>query len=289
MILNENFKNLTKQQIAKIANLIKSRENSQPAIICIGLLNAGKSSLLNALVGDIENATFATSDIRETKKNKILIANGVTYIDTPGLDATTEDTKHVYDVIVKADIILFAHNINSGELDPTEINFLKDITQDWEDAKTFLENTIFVLTRKDELGIEKENIAILEVTNKIKHQVQEIFKSQPVIIALSSETYVAAIKSNETLLMKDSNFTELKRYIEKYIKNNRKLMYKNKGYRIEAGISELTSIVMEHRQGLFEEKIKLINESEQSVFLLKQDLKKFNEILKEKENIYKGL
>lgn len=285
----EYLKNLSETHIQELENLLESLNDTEPTIVCTGLLNAGKSTLLNALIGDIDNKTFSRSDIRETTQNKVFTIDKLTYIDTPGLDANDADTKVVYETIDRADIVLFVHNINTGELDPTEINFLVKLQKNWNVSKESLQNIIFVLSRKDEIDIGKEESIIREVKEKINTQILEIFKEEPIVVSVSSESYQDALRQNELLLLKDSNLSKLKDYIDKHAKERLISIYKNKEYKVEKKFKDIIDILKKERERLFDEKQQIIKGAEEAIKSFKQDIGKLNDVLKQKEKIYKGL
>ena len=59
-----------------------------PCIVCTGIYNAGKSTLLNALTG---TEHFPTGDVPTTKTVAQAELDGAVYIDTPGLNAAEAD------------------------------------------------------------------------------------------------------------------------------------------------------------------------------------------------------
>ena len=120
-------------------------------ITCLGLLNHGKSSLLNALVDDSKNETFKVSDGRETRKNKEVNFSDFSYVDTPGLNADNEDNSMALEAIKVSDINLFCHNPNTGGLNQAEKYFLEYISTNWENPAKFLNSTIFVFTNIDKI------------------------------------------------------------------------------------------------------------------------------------------
>ena len=60
---------------------------NKPLIAVCGLMNTGKSYLLNMLTQHIDQEYFKTADQRETAANKTLETEQYIYLDTPGLDA----------------------------------------------------------------------------------------------------------------------------------------------------------------------------------------------------------
>ena len=98
----------------------------KPVIAVCGLMNAGKSYLLNMLTQHIDQEYFKTADQRETTENNKLETEQYIYLDTPGLDANTQDDAIVQPGIAEADFVLFVHQ-PQGELDPCELAFLRQL------------------------------------------------------------------------------------------------------------------------------------------------------------------
>jgi len=290
---SEKCKTMNQDNIPKkllsLKEMLTSLESFKPKIACTGLLNAGKSTLLNSLIGDMTNTVFATADIRETTDHQSYSINNLTYIDTPGLDANSEDTQKVYDVISSADIVLFVHNIKTGELDPSEVEFLINLQKKFKNSKSFLRTSIFVLTRKDELPEDREDIEIQEVTNKIKKQLSEIFNESANIISVSALVYQEAIKNNENLFLQYSNLSTLKKAIETLMVEYRDTMLEQKQHKFEIMLKDIKKELLNNRKELFSTKQKLLLENENSIENFKSDMRKFNDMLKQKEKNYKGL
>ena len=260
---NNELKNISTQHKKDLKNLIKSLNEIKPNITCIGLLNAGKSTLLNALIGDVDNQTFLTADIRETTDTKDVIHNKLNYIDTPGLDATDQDTQKVIDVLKEADIVLFVHNINTGEFDPTEFDFLKLILQNWNDPSTFISQTIFVLSKIDAIDVKDEKTEIEKTSEKIKSQIYSLFNCEPTVVSVSSESYQDALKLNEPVLLAYSNFSLLREKIEELSNNYESNIYKNKIDRVDTKFKEVKLFLEKERKRLLDEKVALTKQSKE--------------------------
>ena len=109
--------------------------DDKPRVIVCGLLKAGKSSLLNALSGHIEPGHFATKASRATTKVAELTSDGVTYVDTPGLDATVEDDEEAWRGLASADQLVFVHSLRIAALDVKEVEFLQQLLQRRPDCR----------------------------------------------------------------------------------------------------------------------------------------------------------
>ncbi len=208
------------KQFDYISELKSSLNAEKPKIFCIGMQNAGKSSLLNALIDDFENKTFSVSDIRETATTKEVPYKNIIYVDTPGIGHSQKDDNTVYDSIINSDMNLFVHN-TEGELLEEEVSFLKKIQNGWKNSKEFIDKTIFIISRAD--LVEPKEIDRLK--NRVFIQIEEIFGAKPKIISTSSNDYIQGKTEDELELVKISNIVNLKQDIEKKnldFKKNRK-------------------------------------------------------------------
>ena len=101
---------------------------AQPVIAAIGEYNVGKSSLLNALIGE---DIYSVADRRETRQLARHIADGICRLDNSGLDAdmATEDDRRAHRARNQADVLLFLHNVSNGELSPNQLAQLQQRQQ----------------------------------------------------------------------------------------------------------------------------------------------------------------
>ncbi len=175
--------------------------NREPRVAVFGLLKAGKSSLLNVLTGHYspDDEVFVTGAVRATVENKSLSYQGISYRDTPGLDANVGDTKEAKSGIRDVDIVLFVHNAHS-ELDYAERNYLQELAQQMGD---------------------RINVDLLVVLSQIDQtpeyeQVKEVVESQlnaigitPEIFCVSSTIFAKGSLENKQLLVKASGIKAL--------------------------------------------------------------------------------
>ena len=193
MKLNENMQQL-KALVARPSEL---------QVAVYGKYNHGKSSLLNALIGE---EFFKTADIRETVKLKSYTKKNVTWVDTPGLDADVaqKDDHLANELLTTSDLLLFVHSVNEGELDSKEVTFLKE---QYKNKR----NITLVLTQIDKT----------ETLNSLQSVIEKQldFMTQPIeIIAVSSKRASHANekikeKSNISILL-DSIDTNRKKMLE---------------------------------------------------------------------------
>ncbi len=203
-------------------------------VACIGIYNNGKSSLLNVLVDDFEEKTFKVSDKRETTTSKEVAKNGFTYIDTPGLNENDQDDKVVFDTMHKSDCNLFVHNVAGGEFTEAEVKSLEKIKLNWNNPKDFINQTVFVLSRIDEIGNEAD---ITNTENKMKEQIKKIYGVEnPMFIAVFSKRYQKGkIESKQTLIDK-SNIENLKNEIKNLSTKRHNDILKTKESRLNSAV-----------------------------------------------------
>ena len=194
---------LTDQSAKFIRRYHRRMKLSKKIIVNAGLLKAGKSSLLNAMVGKKQ---FATDVIRATVENQREETDEYIFLDTPGLDAKTEDTNIALEGYADADLILFVHNIQEGEFSQTEIDSIWRIASLFGEPPYFFQSSILVLTHKDQ---EEEHLD--ETRAKIKKQCKDLFGT---VFAreccVDSISYMKGLEEGKKLLIQDSGIEELK-------------------------------------------------------------------------------
>jgi GTP-binding protein Era len=272
-ILEEFF---SKEEIETLKFLRETIEEFN--IVCTGLYNHGKSTLLNILIEDFELHTFKTSDARETIKNKKIKINDINYIDTPGLNAKQEDDKEVLKILESADILLLVHNINTGELNKKEIDFLKQI-KNFYNKKNLRNKLIIVLSQIDKI----DNIEDIEKTViKINKQVKNILNDDIFIIPVSALDYKEGVANNEKELIKISNIPILKEKINFLLKTTKSNNKKEKKEFFYKKYKKFEKRLIRKRENNNKKIEKLKEKQKEKDQMLKEELIKIEKTLKEK-------
>lgn len=276
-------KYLSFEDIENIEILKKSISNQLVNITCMGLYNHGKSSLLNALIKDFDEETFKTADVRETITSKSFEYGKINYIDTPGLNAEEYDDKRVYDAVKESDINIFVHTVTTGAFVEKEIEFLNKIKNNWENPLDFINRTIFVLSKVD--NIEDEKDIDLEI-DKMKEQINEIFNIKPLIISVSALRYKKGNIENKNILIKRSNLQLLEHIINELIEKFKQSILETRKERLQNIYDEL----IKKSNSKFQEKkfelSKQKNIREEFLRNLSEDFVQIEDTLK---NMYKRL
>jgi len=272
-------KYLTKADIDILQTVKNDVFENQINVTCIGLYNHGKSTLLNVLIEDFKYKTFKTADIRETAQNKSVQYKDITFIDTPGLNAQVNDDKKVMDAIRSSDISLFVHNITTGEFNKKEIEFLETIEKYWKNPKEFIERTIFVVSRIDNLE-KKDDISVS--VERMENQIFEIFNVKPMIIPVSSERYRKGKVENKKVLISKSNINDLKQKLDSLVIKSKELIKKTKKERLEI---EYRNIIQKLNHRVEENQLRisqLKREKASQDLALQNDIERIERILKSK-------
>jgi len=137
-------------------------------VVALGIVNAGKSSLLSALL-DRPDA-FPSGDVpRVTRSIQVEHAAGLTLVDTPGLDAEEKDVALAFEAASSANQVLWCHSLRMGELRPTELDALRRYR---DSSQNRLWRTCFVLTHGDNVASFD---VVRTVSRRIAEQLGEIF------------------------------------------------------------------------------------------------------------------
>lgn len=115
-------------------NIPRSIEPQSVTIALIGQTSSGKSSLINALVGDQVARVDVLPETRHVSRHQVVFAEtgtGITLLDTPGygaVETTLSDHQQVETAIREADVVLLVMNaqIPAREADLRQLRWLRD-------------------------------------------------------------------------------------------------------------------------------------------------------------------
>lgn len=210
-------------------------KNNKIIVSNAGLYNVGKSSFFNALI-DSDNTEFKVADRRETSVNKSYNwTSEIDLVDTPGIDAFNDKDKSVaIESFKRADIILFLHNINQGELVRSEIEFIEELSKLFP-KEEFWKRIIFIMTRIDSKEDDPEYPKIIL---SIKNQISNMCNSNEFkFFEVSSEKYLEGLKEDFDILMNESNIInvreEIKEIARSLIPDKSDLIHKRKNEYLE--------------------------------------------------------
>jgi len=189
--------------------------HQEPHIVCTGVYNAGKSTLLNALAG---KEIFPTGDVPTTKKIAQAMIDGAVYIDTPGLNAAEEDDQETQNAYKTADFILFVSNAQNGGVSASEAAWLQKLKARYSSLPQRL---IFVLTHCTQ--VEPEQLPAIR--EKVCGDLAKALQFTPEqVFCMDSVTYQDGINAREPLLFESSGMQQLKDYLSRAIANAEKTL-----------------------------------------------------------------
>ncbi|PHQ83879.1 MAG: hypothetical protein COB58_00285 [Thalassobium sp.] len=196
------------QEIFRLEEILIS--DDKPRIAVFGKYNHGKSTLLNALVGEEK---FKVDDKRETVQVSCYEHDGIIWVDTPGLDVDVkgeDDHKAKEAALLKADKLCLIHSVRLGEFDRDELNLYSDFMKKF---RNYNSKILIVLTQID--FIESEDL------NRIKTLISESFP-EITIISVSAKRYIKGSSENKEVLINLSNILELKNHLMGFSEEIRK-------------------------------------------------------------------
>lgn len=198
-----------KETLCREADLIltPSSLSEKPVIAACGLVNSGKSYLLNMLTENIDNEFFPVADQRETAQTKAFETDTYIYVDTPGLDANDADTGEAMTGIDQADVVLFIHQ-PQGELEENEREFLYRLKQSFGEFAG--QNIILVLSKADKEGQE----IIDEIADKVQQQCLEFLNFSPRIFKVSGQRFKSGTQKHKDGLIRHSHINDLASHIK---------------------------------------------------------------------------
>lgn len=176
-----------------------------PCIVCTGIYNAGKSTLLNALTG---TEHFPTGDVPTTKTVAQAELDGAVYIDTPGLNAAEADDMETQAAYEVADFILFVSSAVSGGISQAEAAWLRTLGERYDLGQRL----IFVLTKCGQVAPEE----LSGITEQFRQDLEKTVGAGEVI-PVDSITYRKGVAEGKALLVEHSGIPALKEHLAEKI------------------------------------------------------------------------
>ena len=178
----------------------KKVRHQTPYIVCTGIYNAGKSTLLNALAG---REIFPTGDVPTTKKIAQAEFGGAVYVDTPGLNAMDEDDRETQAVYESADFILFVASAQNGGIGTAEAAWLQKLKERYSSLQQRL---VYVLTHCTQVDPEQLPAICEKVCRDFRKTVG--FQPEP-LLCVDSITYQYGKNANKPTLVEHSGIPRL--------------------------------------------------------------------------------
>ena len=198
--------------VKKLKSIQEKQKDNKVRVVNTGMVSSGKSSLYNTLINSTEEY-FPTVAARTTVKANYFGYNNILYVDTPGIDVRCEDDALAFNTIMESDIIMMIHNIRTGPLNKSEVEWLKNITYNMGSVEMCQARIIFVISWKD---TREKDTDYPELIKNLKTQIFEIVGGEVPVFEVSVRKYQQGKEKNKDILVQRSGVMELKDYLEKY-------------------------------------------------------------------------
>lgn len=204
----------------------------KPVIAAWGLMNAGKSYLLNMLTEHFDEEYFRTRDVRETAELKTVEMQDYIFLDTPGLDANSTDDQVALEGAARADVVLFVHQ-PQGELEKIEVDLLRQLKSSFGELAGH--NIILVLSKSDKESAEKINA----IQQRVLEQCHNELGFTPCCFQVSGTRFHNGIKQNKDGLIHASHVQELKQHLATLVIDSHSVAQVRQRQAIDTLLSEL--------------------------------------------------
>lgn len=206
----------------EILQLLESLQNSRKAlldkkdsiyIVNAGIMNQGKSSLFNSLLNSKE---LATGDKPITKTcTEIKVEEGVYFIDTPGLGAEDADDTEAQKAYKKANMIIFVHSTNVGELHADELDWINHMAKLAPSPEYFWNHFCIVLTFREAVGESDLEHIKIKIQKDLKKGCGE---ADVLVFFVSNLRYQKGKDRKQETFIKESGIQELREFLKNNIK-----------------------------------------------------------------------
>ncbi len=259
-ILNKHASESNKvaNAVNAISDIYATKINTlEPQIMVYGIYNAGKSSIINALIRE-EKAKVA--DIPTTDSVDFYEWNGYQIADTPGVGAPIKHEEVTNNHLKKADVVLFVMS-TSGSF---------EYGQNYSRMKNIIDSgkrVLIILNDKEGiLGTEEGEKNLTVIKSKIIQNMKQVgiensisdIQDKYQIITVNAADAKLAIEEADEDLFQESKMPELEKAIKRELKKaNSFVVLKNALANVE---KELKDITMELQKGETSEELKDLNQ-----------------------------
>lgn len=237
-LLQAEIRGLSSKELLSRLEAVQENLENLFSIVFIGEFSTGKSSIINALLGEEvlpEGITPTTDEItilkygeetgREVLEGIRHISlsqqrlKGIYIVDTPGTNVTmAQHEKLTQDFIPRADIVFFTIGAERA-VTASEASLIGFIKEGW------LKNIVFLLNKTD-IAKDREELSALILHTK--SELGRTFKFEPHVIPVSAKLAREAGVTSDDALLEKSGFKELENYIFKTLGEEERIRMKIK-------------------------------------------------------------
>lgn len=208
------IKKLCGQEMSfRLQAALRNHNDNVVKIVNTGIVSSGKSSLYNLLTDNAIEERFPTGAARTTINADVYRYKNMEFIDTPGIDVRDSDDEIAYKTVIESDIVLMIHNIKTGPLTRSELDWLSRIIQGMGGAEMCKRRIVFICTWKDTREREE---GYNEIIDNVKDMVFETVGTEISFFDVSVKKYLDGIRKNKEVLCQRSGVIDLKEFIENF-------------------------------------------------------------------------
>ncbi len=277
-------------EIAKNAKLVREHVDEFFLLVVIGEVKSGKSSFINALLGEkvqaegplpltdriwvLRHGDNATERIRDeyvyekTHPNRLLRLFNM--VDTPGTNSIIHRHGEItLSYIPKADLTLFVTSIDRP-FSESEHQFLNFVNAKWR------KKVIFILTKVD----TREPEDVVPVVDFIKQNCKRFLEFEPRVFPISAKLANQARESGNAELLRRSGLPDLENFLASSLAEQERVRLKLSSP-VESGLA-----LIEQIDAICKERRQLLERDFQSLSDLDAQLTQAAVEMKERYNVY---
>lgn len=231
---------------SEMASALRTRaETDRPRIMVYGVYNAGKSTLLNALLGS-EQAAMA--DRPETAEIKGYDWRGYTLLDTPGIDAPIEHEAVTESSLNRSDVILFVVAAGGVAAEGETWNALIDILR---------RGRRVLLVINDKMSLERDGEEYVVVIDSARVHLQNFAEKAGIknildkvdLCVVNARSALKGRMENKSALVRNSGLDELERKLFQFLEDCDYSVVCRSAARDVLDLIDKASAVLEERAG----------------------------------------
>ncbi len=232
---------LVDKELKDIQELYRVKVNNlKPQIMMYGIYNAGKSSVINALLG---KDVAKVADIPTTDNVDLYSWNEYEIADTPGIEAPIEDEMVTEEHLRRADVVLFVMS-NTGSHDKaSNYERMKKVDRSGKKLIVILNDKQGEMMEED---IPENNAELRRISTKVRKNLQDLGVKQDCKIVfvnadMARDARVCNMSPEDARLMHErSGIENLKKIILSELKKSNSFMVlRNTVFEIEQGLNKI--------------------------------------------------
>lgn len=237
--LSSEIRALNFEELQNKLKVVRENLETLFSIVFIGEFSTGKSSVINALLGQkilpegITPTTDKITTLKHGDAKEEYLENGNYYIsipenrlkgffivDTPGTNVTLEQHEQItQEFIPRADIVFFVIGAERA-MTGSEARLIRFIKENW------LKNIVFLLNKIDIAEGDDELTKLIQYSER---EIERIFKIKPFLIPISARLAIQGKQLKNPELYTRSGFQKLEEYIFKTLGEEERVKMKIKG------------------------------------------------------------